>query len=186
MTVKGLLSTRLPEPPELLGRMIAEAPFAVWIVDREGRVVLLNEAMRNLLDIGNPERLLDGYDIFEDPIAKSQGLIPYLKKVPEGQIVRTVVMLDLSREHFGDGKGPKAFYVRALYFPLKNRFGEVEHVAAIIEDITTAHLKELAHSRQEHAAAETSVGDSASEIALCESAIARLEAQLKEVEETIP
>lgn len=142
--------TQLPEPLDLFGQLVAQAPFAVWVADRDGDVILFNEAMRNLVDIKDPEKVLEHYNIFEDPIAKSQGLIPYIKKVLEGQVVQTVVMLDLSREHFGDKKSPKVYYVRALYFPLKDHYGEPEYVVTLIENITPDYLMDLAYSKTSH------------------------------------
>jgi len=140
----------LPDPLDLFGQLIAQAPFAVWVADSEGNVILFNEAMRSLVGIEDPDKVLEKYNIFEDPIAKSQGLVPYIKKVLEGQIIQTVVMLDLSRENFGDKKAPKVFYVRALYFPLKDHYGDSEYVVTLIENITPEYLEDLALSKATH------------------------------------
>lgn len=142
--------TQLPEPLDLFGQLIAQAPFAVWVANRNGDVILFNEAMRELVDIDEPEKILEHYNIFEDPIAKSQGLIPYIKKVLEGQVVQTVVMLDLSRENFSKKKNPKVYYVRALYFPLKDHYGESEYIVTLIENITPDYLEDLALSKAAH------------------------------------
>src|SRR5690349_10002288 len=125
MIHKFLTPTVLTDPLDLFGQMLAQAPFAVWMADREGKVILFNEAMRSLLNIDDPERVLASYNIFADPIAKAQGLVPYIKRVLTGQVIQTVVMMDLSQENFSAKAktDPKVVYVRCLYFPLKDERG---------------------------------------------------------------
>lgn len=142
--------TNLPDPLDLFGQLIAQAPFAVWVADSEGNVILFNEAMRNLVGIEDPDKVLEKYNIFDDPIAKSQGLVPYIRKVLDGQVIQTVVMLDLSRENFGGKDAPKVFYVRALYFPLKDHYGDSEYIVTLIENMTPEYLEDLALSKATH------------------------------------
>lgn len=142
----------LPEPLDLFGQMLAQAPFALWMADRQGEVFLFNEAMRNLVGIEDPAKILGRYNIFKDPIAASQGLIPYIKRVLDGQVIQTVVMMDLSQEDFG-GKSatePKVFYVRCLYFPLKDERGEFDYIVMMVENITQEYLDDISLSRSTH------------------------------------
>lgn len=144
--------TTLPDPLDLFGQIIAQAPFAVWMADKTGKVVLFNEAMRSLVGIDNPEKILETYNIFEDPIATAQGLVPYIKRVLNGQVIQTVVMMDLSRENFGrqNHQAPKVFYVRCLYFPIKDEFNNFDYVVMMVENITQAYLEDLALSKTAH------------------------------------
>jgi PAS domain-containing protein len=141
--------TPLPDPLDLFGQLLAQAPFAAWIADKTGKVLIFNEAMRALVEIDDPDRILGKYNIFEDPIATAQGLVPYIKRVLQGQVIQTVVMMDLSLEKFNgsDAKAPKVFYVRCLYFPLKNDRGEFEWVVMMVENITQEYLEDLALSK---------------------------------------
>lgn len=175
---------QLPEPLDLFGQLIAQAPFAVWVADQEGNVILFNEAMRKLVNIEDPDKVLEHYNIFEDPIAKSQGLIPYIRKVLEGQVVQTVVMLDLSRENFGKQESPKVYYVRSVYFPLKDHYGEPEYVVTLIENITPDYLVDLAFSKAAHDldARQEEIIAQEKEILEQKKAIERLESQLKSIE----
>ncbi|GEM_PF-3141112 len=152
MIPKLYTSAPLPEPLDLFGQMLAQAPFALWMADREGRVFLFNEAMRNLVGIDDPDRILGSYNIFKDPIAASQGLIPYIKRVLDGQVIQTVVMMDLSQEDFGkkSEEEPKVFYVRCLYFPLKDGHGSFEYVVMMVENITEEYLEDISLSRTAH------------------------------------
>lgn len=149
MIPKLYSTVALPGPLDLFGQLLAQAPFAVWVADRSGKLILFNEAMRALVDIDDPERILETYNIFEDPIAMAQGLVPYIKRVLTGQIIQTVVMLDLSREGFNlnHKKEPKVFYVRCLYFPLRNDRGDFEYVVLMVENITQEYLEDIALSR---------------------------------------
>ena len=140
----------LPDPLDLFGQLLAQAPFAVWVADRDGRVILFNEAMRNLVGIDDPEKILGNYNIFEDPIATSQGLIPYIKRVLQGQVIQTVVMMDMSQEHFGNGLSPKVFYVRCHYFPLRDPSGNFEYIVTLVENITQQYLVDIALSKAAH------------------------------------
>jgi len=152
MIPKLYTSTGLPEPLDLFGQLLAQAPFALWMSDREGDVFLFNEAMRGLVGIDEPGRILGHYNVFKDPIAVSQGLVPYIKRVLEGQVIQTVVMMDLSQENFG-AKGeqePKVFYVRCLYFPLKDDRGTFEYIVTMVENITEEYLEDISLSRTEN------------------------------------
>lgn len=177
--------TALPDPLDLFGQMLAQAPFAVWLADRDGRVFLFNEAMRALLDIDDPARIFDRYNIFQDPIALGQGLVPYIKRVLQGQVIQTVVMMDMSQEDFGakNGKEPKVFYVRCLYFPLKNDHGDFTYVVSVIENITQDYLEDLEVSRKALAlqAANREIVEREREIAALKRRKTALERQLRDL-----
>lgn len=149
MIPKLYTAVTLPEPLDLFGQLLAQAPFAVWIADQDGKVVMFNESMRNLVGIDDPERILEHYNIFEDPIATAQGLVPYIKRVLSGQVIQTVVMMDLARENFGsqNHEAPKVFYVRCLYFPIRDGANNSEYVVMLVENITQDYLEDLALSR---------------------------------------
>lgn len=172
--------TALPDELDLFGQLIAQAPFAVWIADRDGNILLFNEAMRALAGIDDAEQVLERYNIFEDPIAKSQKLVPHIKKVLEGQVVRTVVMLDLSQENFGSKKDPKVHYVRSVYFPIKDHYGDSEYVVTLIENITQEYLEDLALSK-----ASRELRERQEEIIEQEKAIARAKARVVRLREQL-
>ena len=140
----------LPEPLDLFGQLIAQAPLAIWVADRTGKVVLFNEAMKNLVGIEIPGKILEHYNIFEDPIATAQGLVPYIKRVLNGEVIQTVVMLDTSVENFGNNKDPKVLYVRCLYFPVKDTVGNFEYIVLLVENITQQYLDDIAVSKSSH------------------------------------
>lgn len=152
MIPKLYTSAPLPEPLDLFGQMLAQAPFALWMADRSGEVFLFNEAMRNLVGIDDPAKILGSYNIFKDPIAASQGLVPYIKRVLDGQVIQTVVMMDLSQEDFGkkNEEEPKVFYVRCLYFPLKDERGNFEYIVMMVENITQEYLEDISLTRTAH------------------------------------
>lgn len=183
MIPKLYTPSALPDPLDLFGQMLAQAPFAVWLADREGRVFLFNEAMRVLLDIDDPAHVFERYNLFQDPIAMGQGLVPYIKRVLQGQVIQTVVVMDMSQEDFGpkNGKEPKVFYVRCLYFPLKNDRGDFEYVVSMIENITQDYLEDLEISRKALAlqAANREIVEREQEIAALKRRKAALEGQLR-------
>lgn len=123
--------TDLPEPLDRFGQGIAQASFGYWAADQSGKVMLFNEAMREFLGIGNPEEILGRHDIFTDPIATAQGLVPYLKRVLSGETIETVVMLDSGKVH----------YLRCLYFPVAGGDGNPAYVGARVENVTAQHEK---------------------------------------------
>jgi len=150
MIPKLYTSTILPEPLDLFGQLLAQTPFAVWIAEKSGKVIMFNEAMRSLVGVMDPEKILDRYNIFEDPIATAQGLVPHIRKVLEGQVAQTVVMMDMSREPFENGVDPKVYYVRCVYFPLKDPSGSFEWVVMLVDNITQQYLEDLALSKTAH------------------------------------
>lgn len=152
MTPKIYAAAAMPDQLGLFGQMLAQAPFAIWMADRQGKVLLFNEAMKSLVNIDDPDRVLSSYNIFEDPIVKTQGLAPYIKRVLTGQVVQTVVMMDLGQENFSASAktDPKVFYVRCLYFPIKDDRGEFEYVVQVVENITKDYMGDLEMSRSAH------------------------------------
>lgn len=138
---------KLPEAIMPLCQLIAQAPFAVWITDRAGKVVLFNEAMRRLTGTEDPQKLLDRYNLFNDPIAAAQGLAPHIKRVLEGKMVQTVVVLDTAQEGFYCDGTCKVYYVRCLYYPLTDETGDIQYVVAVIENITPQYLEDLECAR---------------------------------------
>lgn len=179
----------LPEPLDLFGQMLAQAPFAVWVADHDGKVVLFNEAMKNLVNIDDPDRVLATYNIFEDPIATSQGLVPYIKRVLSGQVIQTVVMMDLAQENFSAAAktNPKVFYVRCLYFPLKDDDGRFEYVVQMIENITQDYMEDLDLSRSanELETANTEIVAREKEIIAFKKRVRLLKVQLAELEKGV-
>lgn len=121
----------LPEPLELFGQSIAQAPFGAWAADRNGKVVLFNEILREFLGIDDPEEVLGRHDIFKDHVAAAQGLVPYIKRVLNGETIETVVMLDAGKVH----------YLRCLYFPINDAAGNPAYVGARVENVTAEHEK---------------------------------------------
>jgi PAS domain S-box-containing protein len=174
----------LPDPLDQFGQLLAQAPFAVWVADRDGKVILFNEAMRQLVDIKDPDEVLGKYSLFEDPIAKSQGLVPYIRTALEGKIIETVTSLDLSREPFSGPDSSRVFYVRTIYFPLKDERGEYENVVAVIENITDRYLTDIKLSKMELDLenAETDRLDREKEAARLEERVRSLRRQLERME----
>ena len=112
-----------------------------------------------------------------------QGLVPYIKRVLQGQVIQTVVVMDMSQEEFSlkGGTQPKVFYVRCLYFPLKNDRGDFEYVVSMIENITQDYLEDLEISRKALAlqAANREIVEREQEIAALKRRKAALEGQLR-------
>lgn len=187
MIGKLYTTAALEHPLDLFGQMLAQAPFAVWVADRDGRVLLFNEAMKRLVGIDDPERVLESYNIFRDPVAKTQGLIPSIRKVLKGEVVQTVVMLDLAQEPFGaSGKAfPKSFYVRSRYFPLEGGHGTPDYVVVVIEDITRDYREDLELSRtaRELETANTEILGREKDIIALKSRVRLLTAQLTALRE---
>ena len=66
-------SAPLLEPLDLFGQMLAQAPFALWMADREGKVFLFNEAMRDLvLESPSTELSEPIHDMLEYLIAQNR------------------------------------------------------------------------------------------------------------------
>ncbi len=189
MIAKLYTPSALPNPLDLFGQMLAQAPFAVWMADRGGKVILFNETMRDLLDIKDPDRVLDTYNIFEDPIAQAQGLVPYIKRVLSGQVIETVVMMDLNKEHFNQGAGSasRVFYARCLYFPLKDDRGDFEYVVQVVEDITRDYEEDLdlTRSARELEAANTEIIGREQEIISLKEHVRALKRQLEELKKDL-
>ncbi len=63
-----------------LNDIIEQSPFSIWISDKEGLLIRLNQTCRELLQVTD-EEVVGKYNVLEDSILMEQGLIPLVKTV---------------------------------------------------------------------------------------------------------
>jgi|GEM_PF-1672148 len=69
-----------------LDRVIEQSPMATWIADDRGTCIQTNKALRDLMNVRD-EDMIGRYNVFEDNIMQSQGLVPTVRKAYEGETV---------------------------------------------------------------------------------------------------
>jgi PAS domain S-box-containing protein len=174
MTPRLYMRSASKEPLDLYGELLAQAPFAAWAADRDGRILFFNEAMRQLLGTDDADHLLSTYNIFEDEAAAKEELVPAIKRVLTGQIFQTV---SAAAAGLGGDDGNES-YVRCVYFPLKAEEGGFDGIGALTQDVTREYVEELSLSQKAHELEAAHEGALA-EIARAEKRVRALKKQLE-------
>ncbi len=82
ITERKQASEALRKSEAFLNSIIQHSPFAMWIADAQGTMILQNQACRDLLHITD-EEVVGKYNALQDPIVAAQGYLPLVKRVFE-------------------------------------------------------------------------------------------------------
>ena len=116
-----------------LNRIIDQSPFSTWVSDEKGVVIRCNAALENVLNI-TKEQLIGKYNVFEDEIAKEQGLIPKIRTVFEnGKTANFMLEWDPNKLGY---KNSIKVHLEATMFPIHDEKGNLTNVVNHWIDIT--------------------------------------------------
>jgi PAS domain S-box-containing protein len=80
-----------------LETVIEHSPGPMWVSDRKGTLIRMNQACRDLFHVTDKD-LVGKYNVFEDNIVEEQGVMPLVKRVFEhGEKVRFILNYDSSQ-----------------------------------------------------------------------------------------
>ncbi len=145
---------RIADPLALLQGLFTHAPVSFQVYTPDGHSLLVNDAFRELFGSEPPP----GYCIFDDEIARAQGLDALIRRAFEGETIRTPEFWydprELQHVQVADGR---RVAIEMTLFPVRDHQGVVRHVAISHKDVTArAKLRER---EQELAATLDSIGD---------------------------
>jgi len=116
-----------------LNRIIDQSPFATWISDEKGTIIRCNAALTKLLKISE-EQLVGKYNVFEDEVAKKEGLIPKIRSVFEnGNTENFLVEWDPNKLGYKDSK---KVLIEGTMFPVHDEKGNLTNVVNHWIDVT--------------------------------------------------
>lgn len=120
---------KIEESRERYKRLITEAPYAINIYDNEGLLVAANSKCQEywLLPVND---LVGSFNIFNNDIFTSEKAINRIKKAFKGESGEVTTTINLPHADNQE----KVFRIK--YFPLLNRYGQLDNVVFMTEDIT--------------------------------------------------
>lgn len=118
---------------DLLLALLLHAPLAVTLFDPKGRCVLASETVREVYGAVPPP----DYNIFEDEIAKAEGLDGLFRRAFAGEVVplpRTTY--DPRKLRHVSVSEAREVVLQGSLVPVRDARGEVTHVAVAVKDVS--------------------------------------------------
>ena len=130
------IQKELQESKSLLGNVIEQSPFAIWISDAEGTLQLANPALKKFLNLTD-EQLVGKYNVLQDPVVERQGLMPLVRSVYEkGASITFTCDWDGNDIPSLNLKGSKSVTIEATMFPIFSTEGKLTNVVLNWIDVT--------------------------------------------------
>lgn len=122
-----------------LNSIIEHSPYAMWISDSQGTMILQNQASRDLFHIMD-EEVVGKYNVFQDTIVAEQGYLPLVQRVFEqGEKVRFTIEYDSARLKTVELKEHIALVLEATISPVVDADGHVIH--AVVQHVNITERK---------------------------------------------
>ncbi|WP_230741037.1 sensor histidine kinase [Methanooceanicella nereidis] len=126
---------KIMEYRDTLEGIITRSPFGILVTDSNGNCVTVNDALVKMLDI-KQEHMVNKYNLLEDPLLESHGLMPRIKRVYDsGDAAELIIPYDISRLPKKVEK-PHIKILRMILFPVMGPEHKIKNVIAVIEDLT--------------------------------------------------
>jgi len=124
--------------------VIEQNPCAMWVSDDQGKLLKLNQACRDLLQISD-EEVVGKYNILRDNIVEEAGLMPLVRRVFEkGEVARFELEYDSSKLRGIPLEHSAVVVLDVTIFPIKDAAGRVTSAVIQHMDITERKKAERA------------------------------------------
>lgn len=136
------VNQKLFDNTSFLDRVIDDSPDAMWVSDKNGVIIKTNKALREMREISGDKHIGE-YNIKDDKIVKSKGLLPLVNKVyDEGKAVDFIVEYNVNDLESLGIKNLSYIALHTYITPLFNSNGEVVNVICQHRNITELKIKE--------------------------------------------
>ncbi len=132
----------LKQSGDFLNLIIEYTPNPTWISDKEGTVVRMNKALRDLLDVTD-EEIIGKYNVLKDIQVGEQGLLPLVNRVfKDGKTVEFEIKYDTGKEQQIELQKRTFRILDIVIAPIINGQGNVINAIAQHKDITGRRMAE--------------------------------------------
>jgi PAS domain S-box-containing protein len=127
-----------------LDSIIEQSPNPLWISDENGTLLRLNTACCNLLHV-TPEEVVGKYNIFEDSIVETQGMMPLVRSVfEEGKSINFDLEYDTKLLRSPALRQSAKVYLNVTIFPIRDVSGRITNAVIQHMDFTERKMAEEA------------------------------------------
>jgi len=125
-----------------LNSLIDQSPTPMWISDENGKLIRINRACCDLLNI-NESDVVGKYSIFDDNIVKEQGFLPRVRDVFEkGVVVQFQITYDTNRLKNLTLDRYASVILEVTIFPVRDNCGKITNAVIQHTNITDRKLVE--------------------------------------------
>lgn len=125
-----------------LDKIMEHSPDSLWISDKDGTLITMNQACRNNLQVSD-EEVVGKYNIFQDNLVFDQGYMPLVREVFDKAVpVRFTLNYNLSDVKSLNLKNGRQFILEVYITPVTDHNGNVTNAIVQHRDIT--HEKRIA------------------------------------------
>lgn len=136
ITERKLAEREAKEASRFLDLVIERTPNPMWIADRQGTVIRMNQALRDLLAITDQE-VIGRYNVLNDAQVQAQGLMPLVESVfQEGRTVDFEINYDTAAEKQVELKRRAHLILDIVISPIFDDQGKVVYAIAQHKDVT--------------------------------------------------
>ena len=126
----------LEQSQHFLNLVIENTPNPMWISDKHGTVIIINESLRNLLKITD-EEIIGIYNVQKDVQVEEQGFLPLVKSVfTEGKTVEFTIEYNTGKEKQVNLQTTTALIIDIIITPIIDEQGKVINAIAQHKDVT--------------------------------------------------
>ena len=144
---------RLRDSENRFRRILEQSSQAIAIYDPGGRVITNNKALLAMwgITLAESERIRQEYRLFDDPLLREAGIIPYLERVKAGEAMDLPLLrYDAALYPLAVDEDLKALWIKARAYPVFDESGVLAQIVVFQEDVTmqVRAERELAASRE--------------------------------------
>ncbi len=150
---KLLLEQMVDERTEELKALIEQSTFPICVYDKDGSIVDINNAFRNVWRIIYPEVSIENYILKKDKVFSYYNLYGDIKKIFKkgGKYSSKPIYFDVEE----NGKFNEGIVFRFHFYSVKNKHNKIFRIVCILENVTTEfkaeEIKSELELKQKHA-----------------------------------
>jgi PAS domain S-box-containing protein/putative nucleotidyltransferase with HDIG domain len=142
ITERKKLVENLKNRDNLFENIIEFSPNPIWISDKKGNVIRMNQAMRDSREVTDAE-ILGKFNLLKDSQIKDQGFLPLVKSVfEEAKVVRYTIDYKISKETHPRAQTEKNKTIEVTMSPVTDNQGKVHNVICQNRDVTAQKTAE--------------------------------------------
>ncbi|NOY98413.1 MAG: GAF domain-containing protein [Chloroflexi bacterium] len=125
----------LREDEERYRLVFENAPFSIWMCDKQGTVTFANQAALDLFGVSDPTQVVGRYNIYRDVTEAERPLLTYFERAWAGEVVRYRQNLDMTTVKY-DTARQETLHLHSTLYTAPISGAQQTNIIVVQEDIT--------------------------------------------------